>query len=242
MPRFELVSVGYSTVPDYLRYRQAYPWLIGEKGDLKDVQRPWALEKVVELLPKGARVVDLGGSRGELAGALSAHAKVTVVDPYDGSGGGPTNADPYRRKFPQVTFLAEHLTTETKLPKQQAVVSTSVVEHIAPKFHANTVAAIDEVLDVGGYSIHAVDLTCRGKNGFMEGQIDLSQSWADAHSPGIDVKKLASTMLDDVECYFLPVIMYIQWMKSSKYDAYPWRNVGSLNVVFRKPGYTQSST
>lgn len=234
MAQFELVSAGYSTVPDYLRYQHDYPSLAGEKGDLKDVQRPWAFEKVVGLVPRGARVVDLGGSRGELAEALSLHAQVTVVDPYDGSGGGPTNVEFYRRKFPKVSFLAEFLTAETKLPKQQAVVSTSVVEHIAPKFHADTVAAIDGVLSVGGYSIHAVDLTCRGKNGFMEGQIDLSQSWADAHCPGTNIRKIVSTMIDDVECFFLPVTMYIQWKKSKNYNEYPWRNVGTLNIIFRK--------
>ncbi len=234
MPNFELIYAGYSTIPDYLRYRESYPSLVSEKADLKDVQRPWALEKIKDLLPQGAGVVDLGGSRAELADALSPYSQVTVIDPYDGSGNGPTNVDFYRKKFPKVTFRAELLTTKTEIPKQRAVVSTSVVEHIAPQFHAETVAAIDSVLEVGGYSVHAVDLTCRGRNGFMESQIDLNQSWVDTHCPGLNVREMVTQMLSDVETFFLPVTMYVQWKKTKAYEEYPWRNVGTLNTVFRK--------
>lgn len=234
MADFELIYVGYSTVPDYLRYRQKYPRLVSEKADLKDVQRPWALEKAIELAPPGSRVLDLGGSRAELADALSSHAQVTVIDPYDGSGNGPANVDFYRNKFPRVTFLAELLTKETRIPKQSAVVTTSVVEHIGKDRLVETVEAIHNALEVGGYSIHAVDLTCRGKNGFMEWQIGHNQAWADAHCPGVNVSQIAAAMLEDIEAFFLPLTMYVQWKKDKDYNSYPWRNVGTLNSVFKK--------
>ena len=74
---FELVDVGYSRVSDYTRYFDRYPTLMYPKGDLKDVQRPWALEKTAELVKPTGLVVDLGGAGCQLARELMKTHRVT---------------------------------------------------------------------------------------------------------------------------------------------------------------------
>jgi len=233
---FELVELTYGTVRDYVRYCEEHPGLVGEEvpGDLKDVQRPWALETVNEYLPKGGRTLDLGGARCQLAAALAKSQDVTVIDPYDGRGNGPTDVEPYRKEYPELTFIEGLLEPEISIPRQDAVVSTSVVEHIPTRDHRDLVEAIHEVLAPRGYSIHAIDLTCRGVNGFFESQKAHSQSWLDAHGIDVSVAALASTMLNDLETFWLPVTVYQSWRREKPYNEYPWRQVGTLNMVARK--------
>lgn len=233
---FELIELSYTTVREYVRYSDAYPDLITGKGDLKDAQRPWALEAVNALVPLGGRVLDLGGSRCELASAMAPRHKVTVIDPYDGRDGGPSSADLYRKRHPDVTIVEGLLTPDSDLPRQDAVVSSSVIEHIPPPGHPELMKSIYNVLRPGGYSIHAVDLTCRAVDGFLESQIPLCQSWVLEHGVDADIQALAKQMIDDVETYWLPVTMYQQWRKGRPFDDYPWRQVGTMNLTARKIG------
>ena len=64
-----------------------------------------------------------------------------------------------------------------RLAVDDAVISASVVEHIDPAYHRETVAGIHDSLVVGGYSIHAIDVTRRGVNGFLEKTIEICESW-----------------------------------------------------------------
>ena len=234
MPRFSLQNITYPKIPEYLDHLEMFPDLVSSYGDLKDVQRPWAIEACRTNLQSGARILDLGGSRCEVATYLLKEFALTVVDPYDGSGNGPTNPDIYRKRHPGLEIVQGFLNKGTHLREFDAVISTSVVEHIAPKFHADTVGGIYESLKPGGYSIHAIDLTCSGVNGFYEKQKDLAASWLEAHDIECDVNKFVENALLDLETYFNPVTAYVRWKKDKPYEAYPWRKVTSLNFVAQK--------
>lgn len=231
---FELVSVSVPKIVDYIRYARNFPNLISEKGDVKDVQRPWVVETIRDLLPQGSRVLDLGGSACEVAGFLKSHCSVTVVDPYDGSGNGPTNPNVYRKRHPEIEVIQGYVDRNLKVPIQDCVYSVSVVEHIEPPFHAETVSAISSVLRPGGFSIHSIDLTCAGYKDFLGQNRPLVQSWIKTHGVEIDVQALADDALNDIETFFLSPQMYLQWLRDRPYANYPWRKVASLNVVMRK--------
>jgi hypothetical protein len=231
---FELVEAGYSKVSEYTRYFEQYPALIGPKGDLKDVQRPWALEKVRELVAPSGQIIDLGGSACELASILAESHQVTVVDPYDGSGNGPRNPEPYRKKYPKVRIVQAFLNSETDLRDFEAVVSTSVIEHIPVPQHKGTVDGIAAALRIGGYSIHAIDVTVQAINGFLLGSQKVAESFVRSHGVEFDVAEMRDRILADVDSYFLSPLMYQQWRKGRPFDSYPWRKVATLNVVLRK--------
>ncbi len=61
--KYKLESIGFSTVRDYSRYFSEYPNLLGEYGDLKDVQRPWALEQIHSKVKPLSKILDMGGGR-----------------------------------------------------------------------------------------------------------------------------------------------------------------------------------
>jgi hypothetical protein len=230
---FELVEAGYSKVSEYTKYFETYPNLIGPKGDLKDVQRPWVLEKTNELVPIG-RVIDLGGAACELAGVLMLTHDVTVVDPYDGSGNGPRNPEPFRRKYPLLKIVQGSLDSQTSLRDFDAVVSTSVVEHIPVERHRETVGGIAAALRIGGYSIHAIDVTVQAVNDFLIHTQQIAESFVRAHGVVFDIAEIRDKILADVDSYFLSPLMYQQWRKDRPFNSYPWRKVASFNVVLKK--------
>lgn len=231
---FELFEVSIPTVPQYIKYAESYPDLIGDLGDLKDVQRPWAFEACRAHLEPRARVIDLGGAACELAGVLKRKFAVTVVDPYEGHGDGPKSSQPYRKLHPELEFYEGYLTRGTPLTGFDCVVSTSVVEHIPVEAHDDTVAGIYESLKPGGFSIHSIDVSLWGVDGFLESSKPLAESWIAAHGPRIDIDQISRDALQDMETYYLSVQMYNRWRKKRSYANYPWRKVTSLNVVMRK--------
>ena len=69
-------------------------------GDLKNVQRPWAVKAVLANVPPPARLLEIGGGEPIVSGFLSELGyDVTLVDPYDGFGNGPTDYQALRRAF-----------------------------------------------------------------------------------------------------------------------------------------------
>ncbi len=231
---FESISIEYPRVSDYVRYTETYPELMG--SSLKEVQRAWVFDKLCDLLPDRSRVIDLGGSSCELADYMSSRYQMTVVDPYDGSGNGPKTPEHVRRKFPHLNIIQGFLDSDTTLSGYDAVVSSSVVEHIPVEAHASTVAGIYKALKPGGFSIHSIDLTVRGVNGFMERFGALIESFVSTHRCWIDIDALRREMLADVETYYLSPAMYNQWRKGRPFKNYPWRQVSSVNFVARKLG------
>ena len=235
LTNYRLASLGYSTVRDYTRYYEHCSQLLGPKGDLKDVQRPWALEAVRHWVPAGAAIIDMGGAGCELASCLMDDYVVTVVDPYDGRGSGPTNVVALQRKYPQISYIEDVLTPQTALPQiYQAVVSTSVVEHLGPSAVFDTVLGIDQVLVVGGWSIHAIDFTVRGEGRIKTLTDQVVAQFLAAYAVETSLDELRQAMLADHETYFLSPLMYQQWRKQRSYDAYPWRQVGSINIILQK--------
>jgi hypothetical protein len=231
---FRLVEMSYARIPDYIGYLSTHSGLIGAYGDLKDVQRPWVAKKLSELVPAGASVIDMGGSACELASFLMDTYRVTVVDPYDGSGNGPVSAAAFAKKYPKLNIVTGLVTRGSTFPGSAAVISTSVVEHIDNKFHSDTVSGIHDSLEVGGFSIHAIDITCQGVNGFLEKNKNLCHSWLSAHGIDCEIEEFSQKMIADLETYFLPVTMYVRWKKDKEYKTYPWRKVGSLQFVAQK--------
>jgi hypothetical protein len=233
---FELVDVGYSRVSDYTRYFDRYPSLMHPKGDLKDVQRPWALEATLGLVKPGGQVIDLGGAGCQLASALMETHQVTVVDPYDGSGNGLRDPKPFRKKYPKIRIVQGVLNPDTSLAGFDAVISTSVVEHIAIARHRETVEGIRKALRVGGYSVHAVDVTLDAVNGYLLGTQRTAESFVRAHGVEFDIGPSREKALADVETYFLSPLTYQLWRNGRPSAIYPWRKVISFNVVLRKLG------
>jgi hypothetical protein len=229
---FRVLDITYPTISKHTEYMTLCPELLGVA--LKEVQRAWVYATLKQYLPNGGRILDLGGSACELADYLSAYYHVSVVDPYEGSGNGPKSPNVYRKRYPKLDIVQGFLGPDTNMSGFDAVVSTSVIEHIPTAEQWNTAAGIWHALRPGGYSIHAIDFTVRGVNGFLEHTAKDIESFIALHSGTIDIAAMRRTMLDNIDTYFLSPAMYQQWRRNRPFSEYPWRQVSSIDFVAQK--------
>src|SRR5947207_559477 len=97
--QFRIAELTHGTVSDFCDSCDHIPYLTNIQGDLKDLQRPAALKAILGLCRPGSSVLEVGAGEPYVSHMLSELGyTVTVVDPYDGSGRGPTEFEHYQRK------------------------------------------------------------------------------------------------------------------------------------------------
>src|SRR4029077_4840355 len=104
--RFHVPLRSYGTVRDYCDSYDHLPWIASVQNDLKDLQRPWTIKATLGLLPPPARLLEIGAGEPLVAACLAQIGyEVTVVDPYDGSGGGEQVVELFTQAYPQVRII-----------------------------------------------------------------------------------------------------------------------------------------
>src|SRR5204862_6216089 len=99
-------ETSYATVRDYCQSLDDLPQITGLDGDLKNVQRPWAVKALLRAQPPPARLLEIGGGEPIVSGFLNEVGyDVTLVDPYEGFGNGPTEYEKYVTSFPNVRIV-----------------------------------------------------------------------------------------------------------------------------------------
>jgi len=144
------------------------PWLASVQNDLKDLQRPWTIKATLGLLPPPVRLLEIGAGEPLVAAALAdLDYNVTVVDPYDGSGGGPTAYEQFVQSYPRVRIIQEEFRpglAELENQTFDAIYSISVLEHVPEPALRALFHAISGHLKPGGRSFHSVDCVTHGKD------------------------------------------------------------------------------
>jgi hypothetical protein len=231
---FPLVDLSYATVRNYVDSFEHLTPLASAQGDLKDVQRPWALKAILATVPRGGRVLEIGGGQPYIADVL-AHLgyEVWLVDPYDGSGNGPVEYEQYRRACPQVRFVRALFSDELREVPANAfhcVFSVSVLEHIDAPGMEMVLRGSERCLRPEGASIHAIDHVYRG-NGAREHLEGLTSI---VRGLGLSVEKLHDVLkrrADDTETYYLSAESHNRWRGSTPYDEFPMRVCVSIQTV-----------
>lgn len=236
-------GTSYATVRDYCESLDQLPQITGVDGDLKNVQRPWAAKAILANVPPPARLLEIGGGEPIVSGLLSELGyDVTLVDPYDGFGNGPTDYERYRQEFPQVKIVREYLRPGLSALRGQlfdAIFSVSVLEHIPPDALGTCFDAIGEFLVPGGASIHCFDFILQGHGDaydFANAQRILAeQKRITAPSPETPFEALLERLRSDVETYFLSAQGHHQWRGGRVYSEFPFRKVVSIQSVEFRP-------
>src|SRR5256885_14439303 len=144
------LGASYATVRDYCESLDELPQITALDGDLKNVQRPWAVKTILANLPPPARLLEIGGGEPIVSGFLSELGyDVTLIDPYDGFGNGPTDYDRYVQQFPHVNIVREYFRPELSglaVKSFDAIFSISVLEHMSPDGLASCFDAIRKFL------------------------------------------------------------------------------------------------
>jgi hypothetical protein len=230
--RFPPEPLSYGTVRDFADSRDHLPQLSRAQGDMKDLQRCWMVKAILGAVDPGGRLVEIGAGDPLVADLLSRLGyRVTIVDPYDGSGQGPIGFERFRDAYPHLDFIRERFPPETGLPEPAAAVySISVLEHIpADRVGAVVEAALGSVTP-GGACIHAVDHVVAGW-GADQHLERLEEIVRRSGLPVNDLNVLLRRLDSDPEAYFVSAEAHERWRGDLPYDRYPMRRIASINVL-----------
>ena len=241
--RSQASGISYATVRDYCESLDLLPQITGSDGDLKNVQRPWAVKAVVGSVEPGGRLLEIGGGEPVVSGFLSELGyDVTLVDPYDGFGNGPTDFERYLQRFPHVQIVRDYFRPgmgEFPVHSFDAIFSVSVLEHIPAEPLRSCFDAIGEFLKPGGVSLHCFDLILQGVG--VEHALDNAREILahqnrlrdDSAGQVSDLEDVLRNLSSDVETFYLSPQGHHHWRGGQPYDAFPFRKVVSLQTIAR---------
>ena len=130
---FEVDELSYGTVRDLADSRDRLGGLARANSDMKDLQRCWIVKAVLGNVEPGGRLIEIGAGEPLVADLLSRLGyRVTVVDPYDGSGHGPTQFEQFRAAHPDVDFIRERFPPTEGLPAGVAASTRSRSSSTSP--------------------------------------------------------------------------------------------------------------
>ena len=141
-------GTSYATVRDFCESADELPKITLVEGDLKYVQRPWAVKTILRHLPPPARLLEIGGGEPIVSGFLSELGyDVTLVDPYEPSNHQSGDYERYVRLFPHVKIIREYFQSGLSGIEPgsfDVIFSVSVLEHLPPDSLASSFDAIAE--------------------------------------------------------------------------------------------------
>jgi hypothetical protein len=251
--RRQQAAESVATVRDYCDSVDEIPQLTGRDGDLKNVQRPWMLKAVLGTVPPGSRLLEIGAGEPVVASALvDLGYEVTVVDPYDGSGQGPTEYAGFVAAFPDVRIVRARFGPDVPAlgdERFSAIYSVSVLEHLPHHVLPQLFSAVGARLRPGGASIHCIDhvLDGNGAAHHLSGlriALACQRAIAQGREPdrGCDETPADATdrLLDgatrDLETFYLSPQGHQLWRGGVAYDAFPFRKVISVQTIAVIPG------
>ena len=149
----KFAPLSYATVRDYCDSADHLTFLC-TMNDLKDVQRPWTAKALIGELKPGGTILEIGAGEPLVASLMNTLGwQVSVCDPYDGSGHGPTEYDHYRKMYPKVKIIRSVFDQSVAEPLRgtlDAVYSISVLEHVPAADLEKLYAGIEIALEAGG--------------------------------------------------------------------------------------------
>ena len=231
-------GISYSTVEDYCDSADHLAAL-SRHGDLKNVQRPWALKAVLSRVPVGGSVLEIGGGDPSVSAWLSELGyNVTIVDPYDGSGYGPTDYERLHREYPAIDFVRSHFSLASPLvralgSKFDAVYSVSVLEHIDQQGLREVAEATLHCLSPNGSALHALDFVRKGQQAeaFM-GILRYFAALMGVETQSVD--EMLERLETDLNVYRLSAEAHNAWRMGRPYSEYPMRDIVNINLVGRR--------
>ena len=240
-------ELDYGTVKDFCDSADHLPFLSNIQGDLKDLQRPAALKMILGLVPPGSSLLEIGAGEPYVAHVLAELGhRATVVDPYDGSGRGPTEFEYYTQKYPGVRIIRDLFSEtlrEIETGAFDCIYSISVLEHVHQPALSGVFSGIERFLRPGGYSLHLIDHVLAGEAADFHFQqltaILQFQSKIAGDRPELvplTLNNALGKLSADIETYYLSAEGHNKWRGTIPYESFPFRKVVSVHTCKRKRG------
>lgn len=231
---YPVADLSYGVVADYVDSYENLRELSYYMKDLKDIQRCWILKAVLAKFPPGSRLIEIGAGEPMIAHLLHrAGYHVTVVDPYEGAGNGPTQVERFKQDFQGVEFVVDLFNESTQGLQEQAYdgcYSISVIEHIPLEYLEGVFKAVKRFIKPGGLSVHAIDHVALGDGDAYH--VLMLKSVARAHGWSEDrIDALLARAAGDPETYYLSAEAHNRWRGATPYEQFPMRRCISVQVV-----------
>lgn len=231
----EPAPLSYGEVRDYCESRDWFGDLARYNLDLKDQQRCWMIKTLLAAARPGMRLLEIGGGEPLVAHILHrAGCEVTVVDPYEGAGNGPTEYAAFKQVYPGVTLeralFDEAYAAARPDQKYDIFYSISVLEHIPVPALATVFEAARMMAAPGARNIHCVDHVLLGRG--AEYHHTMLEEVGRHHGvPAQQVADATAAATDDVETYFLSAEGHHRWRGGRPYDKFPMRRCISMQFA-----------
>jgi SAM-dependent methyltransferase len=236
--------LSYGTVADFCDSSDHVPLLPHIQGDLKDLQRPATLKMILSLCPPGSALLEIGAGEPYVAQMLADLGYlVTVVDPYDGSGRGPTEFEYYRNRYPDIHIVRDVFSERTPLTVRRSfdcIYSISVLEHVHQPYLGRLFAGVKRFLGPGGKSLHLVDHVLAGNGADFHllqlSEIISQQAAIAGRAPSsADLQVRLAAAGADIETFFLSPSGHNLWRGQTPYASFPFRKVMSIHTCETAP-------
>jgi SAM-dependent methyltransferase len=231
---FETSEISVASVADFCDSMDRLRGFSTLAGDLKDVQRPWMIKALLGSIQPGGRILEIGAGEPFVADFLARCGyDVTIVDPYDGSGHGPTDFEVFQKRYPALKFVRRNFGDDIEDMETHSfdgIYSISVLEHVPDELVASVCSGVQKFCRSGGVTIHAIDHVLRGKGDLYH----LDKLLAYAGRLGFDPARLVRVIQESEmspETYFLSAEGHNRWRGSIPYDEFPMRKVISVQLV-----------
>ena len=234
--------LGYGTVHDYCDSVDHLPQISSIQGDMKDMQRPFAVKAILARVSPGSSLMEIGAGEPIVAGILSELGyPLVVVDPYDGSGGGPRNYRRFVKEYPHIRIVRAQFDRNTLdlLPGSfDCIFSVSVLEHINEPNLSKLFSGIRRFLRPGGDSIHIVDHVLHGKGAeahtmHLMNILRNQAMLAGGEVSGVqeDLTSPLAHLEEDLETYYLSAAGHNLWRGNLSYEQFPFRKCVSIHTI-----------
>jgi hypothetical protein len=239
----EFAELDYALVRDFCDSSDHLPQICYSNGDLKNVQRAWTVKAILGTLPPGSKLLEIGGGVPLAAGMLAELGyDVTIVDPYEGAGNGPTEYEAYLKQFPHVKFARSYFNDE--LPGYadasfDGIYSISVLEHIPLTDLDSIYRGIQKFLRKEGHSVHCLDIVVDGDRAdahkdILKKVFNLQKQLVSGQYLQADSDLICDEMLGklvgDLETFYLSAEGHNLWRGSMPYENFPFRKVISAQT------------
>ena len=236
---YPVEDLAYGTVADYCDSCDHISLISNYQGDLKDFQRPWTVKAILGTCPPGSRLLEIGAGEPLVAQILAECGyHVTAIDPYDGSGNGPTQYEEFRRIYRSVAIRREFFSAElTDLEKNSfdCIYSISFLEHLSGTPLEQVFRGISAFLSPRGMSLHSIDHVVAGKDAdFHRRNLRDILSFQFALSGVADgsatsrCTDLERRLVSDLDTYYLSASGHNLWRGHTPYREFPFRRVVSI--------------
>lgn len=233
-------DLSYGTVKDFCDSADHLPFLSNIQGDLKDLQRPAALKMILGMMPPGSSLLEIGAGEPYVAHLLAELGyRATVVDPYDGSGRGPTEFEYYTQKYPGVRVIRDLFSETLREIESGAfdcIYSISVLEHVHQPGLFDVFRGVERFLKPGGYSLHLIDhVLTREAGDFHLRQLTAILQLQKKMAGGrpelvpLSLNGILNKISADTETYYLSAEGHNRWRGNVPYESFPFRKVVSIH-------------